>query len=206
MGQEKTGNSWVPLKAIPREYNEAMEKGVFNNLKRVQRDVLLDRFEEPRLSLTQTAKKHEISVTHAQELESKGLAQIRQLLQEPFPKEGDFLLFSEQLPEITEHDVKVDLENCATEPLPSNGNEKVQAFRSSPRFSIETKLHTLQLAEQFNLMHLLTPHETQIAQAVMKNGFKLGPISAELGVSKPAISKSLTRGIERLTKAIQVSK
>lgn len=107
MGHELELQPKDKLKKVPPAYEKAMRNGVFNTLNKKERDLLIDRHEEPRLSLTKTAAKNGISVTYASDIERLALEKLRQKLKGTYPEKGDFLV-----PPVIREDIKANIEKA----------------------------------------------------------------------------------------------
>lgn len=89
----RRNNSGRTLRQVPVEYDVAMETGVFNKLDRRTRDILICRYEEPRMSVIKTAQEHGVSETSIGETEKRAIVAIRQLLSRlPFLGMDDFMI------------------------------------------------------------------------------------------------------------------
>ena len=86
-------NEWmVPLKRVPITYEKGIQSGVFNELQRLERDILIDRYEQPRLSLTKTATKRGLSISYVSTIENKALDKMSLRLRQSFPLGEDFMI------------------------------------------------------------------------------------------------------------------
>lgn len=81
-----------PLSQIPEAYEAGMSSGFINLLPRTQRDVLILRFEDPRMSLREISEQKSLRISTVLSRQNRGLSKLEEALGGWKLKDGDFMI------------------------------------------------------------------------------------------------------------------